>query len=128
MKYAIIENGKVTNIAVADTPLAENWIPANGAKIGDTWDGENFITPEPEPAPVALGVLKTDVWVIPADGATFATITFTSNDPVYFIVNDDPHLVIPVDQIATLEITADAPGSIRVEVQDKQLVITAEAL
>jgi hypothetical protein len=45
MKYAIIENGVVKNIAVANSPLFENWIPANGAQIGDSWDGENFSRP-----------------------------------------------------------------------------------
>lgn len=50
MKYAIIENGTVTNIAVADEPLADNWIEAGSAKIGDTWDGTSFISPPP-PAP-----------------------------------------------------------------------------
>jgi hypothetical protein len=33
--------------------------------------------------------------------------------------------VDPIDQTATLEITADAPGPIRVEVKEKQLIITA---
>jgi len=47
MKYAIIENDTVTNIAVADEPLADNWIEAGSAKIGDTWDGTSFISPPP---------------------------------------------------------------------------------
>ena len=50
MKYAIITNGTVVNIAVADAPLFDNWIPADGAGIGDTWDGETFTPPAP-PAP-----------------------------------------------------------------------------
>jgi hypothetical protein len=48
MKYAIIEDGKVVNIAKADTPLADNWIEAGAAKIGDLWDGQSF-TPAPKP-------------------------------------------------------------------------------
>lgn len=56
MKYAIIENGKVTNLARADAPLAENWIDAASAKIGDTWDGESFTTPAP-PVPTAEELL-----------------------------------------------------------------------
>lgn len=48
MKYAIIENGKVVNIAVAVEPLNENWVPAENASIGDLWDGEEFArAPEP---------------------------------------------------------------------------------
>lgn len=51
MKYAIIENGVVANIAKADAPLADNWIEASGnVNIGDLWDGESF-TPAPPPAP-----------------------------------------------------------------------------
>jgi hypothetical protein len=49
MKYAIITNGTVVNIAVADGPLFDNWIPADGAAIGDTWDGETFTRPAPPP-------------------------------------------------------------------------------
>ena len=45
MKYAIIENGIVANIALADGPLAANWVPAGDANIGDLWDGEAFTAP-----------------------------------------------------------------------------------
>lgn len=48
MKYAIIEGGTVVNIATAEEPLAENWIEAGSAAIGDTWDGEAF-TPAVKP-------------------------------------------------------------------------------
>lgn len=50
MKYAIIEGGKVVNIAKADAPLADNWVPAQDARIGDIWDGESFTTPAVPPA------------------------------------------------------------------------------
>jgi hypothetical protein len=72
-----------------------------------------------------LDVLSTDTWTIPADAATPATVTYTSEDTVYFSVNEASHAVDPVGYIATLEITADAPGPIRVEVKEKQLIITA---
>ena len=52
MRYAIIENNIVTNIAVADEPLADNWFEAHGCKIGDIWDGESFVTPGPSEADV----------------------------------------------------------------------------
>jgi hypothetical protein len=43
MRFAIIENGKVTNIAISVTPLAPNWQPCDDTvKIGDTWTGDNF--------------------------------------------------------------------------------------
>ncbi|ABF64341.1 hypothetical protein TM1040_1608 [Ruegeria sp. TM1040] len=49
MKYAIIENGVVVNIAKADAPLAYNWVGAGGARIGDLWDGQAFTPPAPPP-------------------------------------------------------------------------------
>lgn len=49
MKYAIVENGIVTNLALADAPLAENWIEATDeAQIGGAWDGQEF-SPAPQP-------------------------------------------------------------------------------
>jgi hypothetical protein len=53
MKYAIIEDGTVVNIAKADAPLADNWIEAGAAEIGDTWDGETFTTPGPTSEQIA---------------------------------------------------------------------------
>ena len=50
--YAIVENGKVINVALADGPLADNWIRSDEAGIGWDYDGTNFIEP-PEPAPTA---------------------------------------------------------------------------
>jgi hypothetical protein len=127
MRYAILdENNKVTNIAKSDKALHDNWIDGTGAKIGDTWDGEQFITPEPEPEPVKLDVLSVDRWTIPADGTTEAVATYTSNDPVKFIIDGQVVTVDPVEQVCTLEISADAAGPIPVQVKDKQFVIVAE--
>jgi hypothetical protein len=43
MRFAIIENGKVTNIALSDKALAANWQPCDeSVKIGDTWTGDTF--------------------------------------------------------------------------------------
>ncbi len=54
MRYAIIENTVVTNIAESDSSLAENWIPADEtAHIGDLWDGSVFTKPVPPPPTVA---------------------------------------------------------------------------
>jgi len=52
MKYAIVENGTVINIAVADAPLADNWIQSSTARIGDLWDGTDFTTPVPPEPPI----------------------------------------------------------------------------
>lgn len=74
---------------------------------------------------VTFDILSTDTWAIPADATTPATVTYTDQETVYFSVNEQSHAVDPIDYVATLEITADAPGPIRVEVKDKQLIITA---
>jgi len=50
--FAIVESNKVVNIAVADQPLAENWIASNVAGIGWNYDGSNFIAPL-DPVPTA---------------------------------------------------------------------------
>jgi hypothetical protein len=50
MNFAIIEGGKVVNIAKADAPLADNWIATETAGIGWTYDGETFTPPMPPPA------------------------------------------------------------------------------
>jgi hypothetical protein len=47
MRYAVLQGNVVANIAVADEPLAGNWIDAQNANIGDVWDGEKFATPTP---------------------------------------------------------------------------------
>jgi hypothetical protein len=53
MKYAIIENGIVSNIALSDEPLAENWVKAGTADIGDLWDGKKFSKPKASEADIA---------------------------------------------------------------------------
>ena len=50
MKYAIIENGVVTNIAMADGPLFPNWVETSTAGIGWTYSNGVFAAPViPEP-------------------------------------------------------------------------------
>ena len=50
MKYAIIENGMVTNVAMAGGPMAENWIETDTAGIGWTYSNGVFAAPViPEP-------------------------------------------------------------------------------
>lgn len=48
MKYAIIENGKVVNIAVSDAPLESNWVASETANIGDEYANGAFTTPPPD--------------------------------------------------------------------------------
>jgi len=128
MNYAIVENEIVKNIVVAepDFAAAQGWIEATtGAKIGGTYVDGSF-GPLPQVSdPIVLDALATDKWSIDADATDYATITYTSDDKVYFIVDGSVHAVTPVDSVATLEITADAPGPITVQVRSQQLVIAA---
>ena len=48
MRYAIIEDSKVVNVAVADAPLASNWIDSDTAQIGDTYANGEFTPPAPD--------------------------------------------------------------------------------
>lgn len=47
MKYAIIENGKVVNLVLADEPIGINWVPGEDAKIGDDFVNEVFCNSAP---------------------------------------------------------------------------------
>lgn len=47
LRYMIVQAGVAVNAAVAEQPLAPNWIASDTADIGDLWDGENFTKPPP---------------------------------------------------------------------------------
>lgn len=53
MKYAIIENGVVANVVVAeaDYAAANGWIECPTAGPGWKYDGSTFTEPDPIPAP-----------------------------------------------------------------------------
>jgi hypothetical protein len=79
----------------------------------------------PNEAKPSQGELVVSAWTIPADGEHYAVCTFGTDEPVWFTVNGEP-LEVPSEQgRATLEIAADAPGAIRVEIHDKQATIMA---
>jgi len=45
--YADVRDGRVYNLALAEADYADlmGWIPAGNARIGDTWDGKEFLAP-----------------------------------------------------------------------------------
>jgi len=53
MRYAIIENGVVTNVVVADADYAaqNGWIECPEAGPGWLYDGQTFTAAPPPPAP-----------------------------------------------------------------------------
>lgn len=52
-RFAIIEEGIVTNIVEASAKFAKSqgWVGCPDAGIGWVWDGEQFVPPAPEPTP-----------------------------------------------------------------------------
>lgn len=104
-------------------PLPE--IPQNKYAIlsGNSWKiVDTFQEPLPEP-----GKFFVSRWEIPDDGSVASIITFTSRNPVSFIVNDEEYSVMPESGIATLEVFADAVGPIRIEVRDISVIIVAKS-
>lgn len=49
--YAIIENGKVVNVALSERPLADNWVKSNKAAIGDDYTAGKFVRPKEDVKP-----------------------------------------------------------------------------
>lgn len=45
MRYAIVENGKVVNVAVSQSALEPNWHETNSAQVGWSFDGTSFAPP-----------------------------------------------------------------------------------
>lgn len=59
MKAAIIKDGIVTNIAkVADEAFAESqgWVVSDAARIGDSYENGEFVTPPAPPEPVPQSI------------------------------------------------------------------------
>lgn len=47
MKFAVVENGIVTNMVIADAALEANWVQSDEAGIGWLYDGSAFSAPPP---------------------------------------------------------------------------------
>lgn len=47
MKFAIIENGVVSNVVIADAPLEANWIETEQAGPGWLYQNGEFLPPPP---------------------------------------------------------------------------------
>ena len=59
--FTIVESGKVVNVALSETALADNWIQSDEAQIGWDYDGTTFTAPpEPEPLPPTAEEIRTE--------------------------------------------------------------------
>jgi len=59
MRYAIVKNRKVVNIAESDKALGNNWIQSDLAKIGDGYTNGTFNhKPNPAPAPRRRDIMR----------------------------------------------------------------------
>jgi len=118
----IIQNGKVAATATDEYNEAGEFITApadyDPSVDYDVVNGELVIS-------VLLDVLSVDTWQIEADSTAEAVATYTSNDTVNFVVDGVVVPVEPVDSVATLMISADAPGAIPVQVRAQQFIIIA---
>jgi hypothetical protein len=47
MKFAVIDNGVVTNMVIADAALEANWVQTDEAGMGWLYDGSTFAEPLP---------------------------------------------------------------------------------
>jgi hypothetical protein len=58
VNYAVVDNGIVINIVVADEQSAADngWIDATGGRIGDTWDGQGFTRPDVDMETIRKGM------------------------------------------------------------------------
>lgn len=47
MRFSVIEGGKVVNHAEAeeDFAVAQGWVAAGNSRVGDTWDGSQYLPP-----------------------------------------------------------------------------------
>lgn len=68
MKYAIVENGIVTNIALADAPVDQTWVVASDtAEIGGSWNGKKFSPAPPDRSAeraAAIAYLAATDWMV----------------------------------------------------------------
>lgn len=70
--------------------------------------------------------LRIDRWTIPADNGTYAVARYGADEPVWVVVDGVPNLIVPVDGVATVNVAADTPGPVRIEVRDSAAVIVSE--
>jgi hypothetical protein len=59
MRYAIVVNNIVENVAISDYPVESNWVQSDTAGKGDLYQDGNFI-PQPIPSEIAAEQVRTE--------------------------------------------------------------------
>jgi hypothetical protein len=126
VNFAIIADNKVVNVAVSNSPLADNWIESQTAAIGDDYDPETGEFTRPDPVVVVPESVSALAGLLVIDGAglsaayeawaksedrTFAekafsdkALTWKRNDPV--LISGATALGLTEDQLDQLFIAA----------------------
>jgi len=76
MRYAIIEADVVSNVVLADAPLADNWVETEEAGPGWGYQDGQFVPPPAPPESVPQSItfaqlligLVTEAWITEAEG------------------------------------------------------------
>jgi len=101
MHYAIIENGVVVNVALADSPIDQHWIATEVAGIGWAWDGQNFFAPSvPAAAPTARDLTPVQYLKRFTQAERIAIRAAAASNPV---VNDYLQLMNAVTDVVHLD-------------------------
>lgn len=129
MRFAIVEHGAVTNIAIAVEPLAPNWVRSDTANIGDTYDGETFSAPPeaakaPTPRRVSVGAFfdrfGAAKWAILADTSPAVQALVKDCSVRAFIDLDRPDLPQALGLLAQTGHVIDAAAILAADVQPSE--------
>jgi len=74
---------------------------------------------------IKLNVLNVTKWAISANNIDETEISYTTNDAVSFVVDNKLFEINPINQVATLRISADAAGQIVVQIEGRVITIAA---
>ena len=118
MKYAIIENGVVVNTALADGPIAPNWVQTDTAGIG--WAYENGVFTAPIIAPITA---KRSITVL----AFRSRFTQAEKQAIYTAAKTSVDVQIWLDDlaVATEVILDDARTTAGVQAMESAGLISA---
>jgi len=87
MNYAIIENNKITNVVVTDSPLSSNWIKLqDGFSIGDEYSNGVFSKPIKQLAELKKEKIS-NITIKPTEPVTINTVTYNGGNSSASAIN-----------------------------------------